>query len=234
MMRVFFSGFVTPPGRKRHFAAGKEQLMPVNGKKLNRGWSLRDIILLGVLGVVFALVYMAVLNIGLIIQAAMTPFGYGVFAFEIVYGLWFLAASLAAYIIQKPGTALLAEFLAAAIEFLMLGNPGGPLVLVAGAFQGLGSEAGFAVFRYRVFNMKSLAVSALLAAVFSFSWEFVTMAYYLLDTKIVIARLCIRIVSAIVFSGFIAYGLGKGLAKTGVLKSYALGAEQAAPRIADD
>jgi energy-coupling factor transport system substrate-specific component len=201
-------------------------------KKTN-GWALRDIIMMGILGVVFAAVYLASTSLWIALQAALTPFGLGAFAVDIVYGIWFMAGSLAAFIIRKPGTAFLAEFLASVIEMLM-GNFGGPMVVLFGAVQGLGNEAGFAVLRYRNFKLPGMILSAVFAAVFSFAAEILTGSLELLSPGIVIARLAVRIVSAVIFTGLICYLAGRALTRTGVLKSYPAGGDVRAAKVLDD
>jgi energy-coupling factor transport system substrate-specific component len=196
-------------------------------------WQLKDIIMVAVLGLIFAVIYLGVLHLGVAVTAVLTPFGLAPFGYEIVYGVWFMGATLAAFIIQKPGVAVVTEFLAAFLEFLM-GNMGGPLVLISGLVQGIGAEAGFAMFRYRKFDTISLCVSGLMSGLVSFAWGFVQSAYALLTPGIVIAMLAVRIVSAIVFAGLIAAAAGKGLAGTGVLKSYALGATYGAAKVMDE
>jgi energy-coupling factor transport system substrate-specific component len=196
-------------------------------------WQLKDIIMVAVLGLIFAVIYLAVLYLGVAVTAVLTPFGLAPFGYEIFYGIWFMGATLAAFIIQKPGVAIVTEFLAAFLEFLM-GNMGGPLVLVSGLMQGIGAEAGFAMFRYRRFDMASLCVSGVMSAVVSFAWGFVQNAYSLIAPGVIVAMLVVRIVSAIVFAGLISAAAGKGLAKTGVLKSYALGAKYGTAKVMDD
>lgn len=64
-------------------------------------------------------------------------------------GIWLFAGPLAAIIVRKPGAALFAETLAAALE-LAMGNPwgiGGSLII--GICQGLTAEIGFAIFAYK-------------------------------------------------------------------------------------
>ena len=107
---------------------------------------------------------------------------------------------------------------------MLMGNFGGPLVVLFGAIQGAGNEAGFALFRYRGFHLASMCLSGLCAAVFSFAAELFTGSVALLDPGIVIARLVARIASAVVFTGVVCYFAGRGLARTGVLKSYPAGA----------
>ena len=68
-----------------------------------RTWELKDVILMAIFGVVFSAVYLAVFQGGLALSTALAPMGLSPFGFEIIYGVWFMAATLAAYIIRKPG-----------------------------------------------------------------------------------------------------------------------------------
>jgi energy-coupling factor transport system substrate-specific component len=196
-------------------------------------WHLKDIIMMGVIGVVFAVIYLASVSLWLALNAALLPLGFATFAVEVVYGIWFMAGSLAAYIIQKPGAAFISEFLASIIEMLM-GNMGGPLVVLFGIIQGAGNEAGFAVFGYRRYNLASMCASGIFAALFSFTAEYFTGGFALLSLGIVAAKLAFRIVSAVAFTGIVCYLAGKGLARTGVLKSYSLGGQHGGAEVLDD
>ena len=97
--------------------------------------------MMAILGVLFAVVYMAVFYGGTAISVALTPLGLSAFGFELIYGVWFMAATIAAYIIRKPGAALITEVLASAIELLM-GNSGGATVVLTGLIQGVGQGTG--------------------------------------------------------------------------------------------
>ncbi len=192
---------------------------------MNKGtrWELRDVILMAILGVVFSAVYLAVFQAGLALSAALTASGLSAFGFEIIYGVWFMAATLAAYIIRKPGAALITEVLASAIELLM-GNSGGITVVLTGLIQGVGAELVFAIFRYKKWDLTSMSLSAMCAAVFIFCYELYYLNYIALAPALLIAQLLVRFVSAVVFSGVICKLAADGLARTGVLKSYPLGA----------
>ena len=186
-------------------------------------WELNDVIMMAILGVVFAAVYMAVFQGGLAISAALMPFGLSNFGFEIIYGVWFMAATLSAYIIRKPGIALITEMLASAIELLM-GNSGGLTVVLTGFIQGLGAELVFALFRYKKWNMLSMSLAGIASAAFIFCYELYYLNYITLAPGLLISQLAVRFISAIVFSGVICKLAGDGLAKTGVVGSYAIGA----------
>ena len=190
-------------------------------------WKLKDVVMMAILGVLFAVVYMAVFYGGTAISVALTPLGLSAFGFELIYGVWFMAATIAAYIIRKPGAALITEVLASAIELLM-GNSGGATVVLTGLIQGVGCELGFAVFRYRKYNLLSMALSGI------FCYELYYLSYYLLAPTMLAAQLAVRFASAVVFSGVIAKLACDGLARTGVLRSYAVGARLAPVSIDDE
>ena len=187
-------------------------------------WELRDVILMAILGVVFAAVYLAVFQGGLALSTVLTPLGLSAFGFELVYGVWFMAATLAAYLIQKPGAALIAEVLASAIELLM-GNSGGITVVLTGVIQGAGVELAFALFRYRKWDLLTMSLGGILAGTFIFCYELFYLNYIALAPSLLMAQLAVRFLSAVAFSGIICKLAADGLAKTGVLKSYALGAK---------
>lgn len=195
-------------------------------------WRLKEVILMAVLGVVFAVVYLAVFYLGLALQTALTPAGMAPLGFEIIYGVWFMAASIAAYIIRKPGAALITEILAAAVE-LLAGNPGGVVLLITGAIQGLGCEAGFAIFRYKRYDLLAMSTAGVIAALFIFTFELFYLQYYLLSPTLLAVQLTVRFASAIVFTGIISKLACDGLARTGVLKNYPIGKELAEARVLD-
>lgn len=202
---------------------------------MNKGtrWELRDVILMAILGVVFSAVYLAVFQLGLTLSATLTASGLSAFGFEIIYGVWFMAATLAAYIIQKPGAAMITEVLASAIELLM-GNSGGVTVVLTGLIQGAGAELVFALFRYKKWDLTSMSLSAMCAATFIFCYELYYLNYIALAPSLLIAQLLVRFVSAAVFSGVVCKLAADGLARTGVLKSYALGAKISTGKVYDE
>lgn len=196
-------------------------------------WKLKDVVLMAVLGIVFAAVYLGVFYFGLGLQTALTPFGLAPFGFEVIYGIWFMAATIAAFIIRKPGAAFITEVLAGLIELLM-GNAGGAIVLLTAAIQGLGCEVGFALFRYRRFDLLSMSIAGICAAIFIFIFELYYLQYYLLAPTLLLGQLSVRFISAFVFAGLISKLACEGLAKTGVLKNYPIGAEQAEVKVMND
>lgn len=202
-------------------------------EKKKHYWELKDVIMMAILGVIFAAVYMAVFNLGTVISTGLAPFGLSNFAFEIIYGIWFMAGTLAAYIIRKPGVGLVAELLASVIELLM-GNSGGMAVVITGLIQGAGIELGFAAFGYKRWNLVSMTLSGIFAAVFIFCYELYYLNYVTLELHLILAQLAVRFVSAFVFAAVVCKLAGDGLARTGVVRNYAIGSTIKANKIYED
>src|SRR3954469_13690618 len=110
------------------------------------GWTLRETLIVTVLGAVFAVLYLAWVQVWLIAQAI-----FGAVTMDVVMGFWFTASIVAAAIIRKPGAAFAAEVLASGVEIL-LGSPAGLLLLLSGAIQGAGAEVIFAATRWRNYS----------------------------------------------------------------------------------
>lgn len=198
-----------------------------------KNWELKDVIMMAILGVVFSAVYLAVFQGGLALSTALTPAGLAPFGFELIYGVWFMAATLAAYIIRKPGVALVTEVLASFIELLM-GNSGGLTVVLTGVIQGVGAELAFAAFRYKKWNLGVMCLGGILSSIFIFCYELYYLNYIALAPTLLVSQLAVRFVSAVVFSGIICKLAGDALAKTGVVKSYAIGAHANIGKVYDE
>jgi len=103
---------------------------PVAGRALPEArWRTRDIVVTAVIGVAFGVVFWAWGLAWSPIEAALGP---GRFLF---YAVWLVPAVLAPLIVRKPGAALFAEMLAAAVSTL-IGSQWGPDTLLSGFVQG--------------------------------------------------------------------------------------------------
>ena len=191
-------------------------------EKKEYGWKLQEIILVAMLCIVFGVVYMAGVYLTSFLSTLLTPVGLAPLANELVFGVWFMASTLAAYILQKPGAAIVAEVLAALIEVL-LGNMYGPMVIVAGIIQGAGGEIVFAAGGYKKFDRRMVCLASVGCCITSFLWSFVRSGYGKLAVPLLAVMFLIRLVSSLIFSGVLSKAIGDGLARTGLLKGYALG-----------
>ena len=188
----------------------------------SKNWKLQDIIFISLLCVVFGVIYLAGVWLIAPLSAIFTPMGLSLLGTEMIFGIWFMAATIAPYIIQKPGVAIVAEVLASLIEVLM-GNMYGPMVIVAGIIQGAGAEIVFALWRYKRFDRTTMYLASVGCCITGFLWSFVRSGYGKLSVGLLILYFCVRMVSSLLFAGVICKKMADALAKTGLLKSYALG-----------
>lgn len=191
-----------------------------------RSYSLRDIIFIAMLCVVFGVVYLVAVWMISPLTAIFAPLGVSLLGTELIFGIWFMAATLAPYIIQKPGVAIVAEVLASLIEVL-LGNMYGPMVIVAGIVQGAGAEIVFALFRYKRWDRASMYLASVGCTITGFLWSFVRSNYGAIAPGLLVLYFLVRLISSLLFAGVLCKLMGDSLAKTGLLKSYPLGRKNA-------
>ncbi|WP_309082749.1 ECF transporter S component [Chelativorans sp.] len=182
----------------------------------SRAWTLREILIVAVLGAVFAVLYLAWVQVWLVAQAA-----FGAVTMDVVMGFWFIVSIIAAAIIRKPGSAFISEVLAAAIEIL-LGSPAGLMLVVSGAIQGAGAEAVFAATRWRNYSLPVLMLAGIGAAIFSFAYTWVMFDYGSLAPGLLIAMFVLRCLSGALLGGLLGHLIVEALYKTGVLSGLAI------------
>lgn len=190
--------------------------------KKNFSWSLNEIILVSMICIVFGVVYLGAVYLMSVVESALAFTGLTKLGTEVIFGIWFMAATLAGYILQKPGVAIIAETIASVIEVL-LGNWFGPMVIVTGIVQGLGAEAVFAAGRYKKFQGPIMYFAAIGCTVTSFLWSFVRSGYLQFQLWVILVYFVVRVISSCLFAGLICKKIGDGLKSTGLLKAYELG-----------
>jgi energy-coupling factor transport system substrate-specific component len=176
---------------------------------MSKGLKLTDILVTVVIAIVFGIVY----KLWSPLYAAVAPLGLHID--QLLYGMWFIAATVAFLIIRKPGVAFLAEVAAASGEFLM-GSEWGLEVLIYGVLQGLGAELVFMLFLYKRFDLLVVSLAAVGSTVGSFIMDFYK--GYIGDLALWNLSLFMgaRVIGAILITGVFAYVLVKALEKTGV------------------
>lgn len=184
--------------------------------------SLQDVIMVSILSVVLGVVYLGTVYFSTTLVGFFTPIGIGFMGYEIVFGIWLMAATLAAYIIQKPGVAIVTEVLAAVIEVL-LGNFFGPMVIVSGIVQGFGAEVVFAGYGYKRWDHKTVYLASIGTCITSFIWSFIRLGYGSLSLPIILLFFLVRMISTLIFAGYIPIKLVDKLSEMKLLKSYSVG-----------
>ncbi len=183
-----------------------------NTPKRPSNWRVVDIVVVSVLGVAVGVIFwLWSAGYGLVsaFTVAFPPIGalYG--------GGWLIAGVLGGLVIRKPGAALYCELIAATVEGL-LGTHFGFTVLLSGLIQGLGAELGFAIFRYRKFNLPvALLAGALAGLAMGINDSIVWNIAWALEWKLV--YIVLAMVSGAVIAGLVSWLAVRGLARTGAL-----------------
>lgn len=183
-------------------------------------WHTRDVMLVVVLGVVFGFLYWALVQAWTALSVLAGPFGD--LAQHVLLGGWLIVAPLAIAITRRPGSGIVAEVAASVVEVVFLGSPVGPLLLVAAALQGAGSELPFALTRYRRFGWGVYAVSGALGA-FGVFW-FTAFRAGWFGSDLLMLRLGMQVASGILLGGLLARVLVRALQRTGALDGFAIAA----------
>lgn len=182
----------------------------------HQGWTLKETLIVTVLGAVFAVLYLAWVQVWLIAQAV-----FGSLTMDVVMGFWFLASIVAAAIIRKPGVAFAAEVLASGVEIL-LGSPGGLILLLSGAIQGAGAEAVFTATRWRNYSLPVLMAAGVGAAIFSFAYTWIRFNYGALEPGVLVAMFALRCASGALLGGWLGHVIVEALYRTGALSGLAI------------
>lgn len=183
-------------------------------------WTTLDIVMVAVVSVVFAVLYWSYNQL----SAFLFPFiSASPVTIQAFVGFWFIAGTVAACIIQKPGAAFLGELIAAIISML-LGSIWGVWILVSGLVQGAATEAVFAGFRWRKFNYFTVSLAGIVTALVSFFFpESLTEGYLQYKVAIIIAMLSVRIISGALLGGALGKAITDAVARTGVLRNFKIG-----------
>ncbi|KZE97245.1 ECF transporter S component [Anoxybacillus geothermalis] len=179
----------------------------------SKGLKLADILTTIVIAVVFGVIYKVWGPLYEVVKV------FGFHADQLIYGMWFIASSLAYLLIRKPGVALLAEIAASSGE-LVMGSQWGLEVLIYGVVQGLFAELVFSAFRYRRFDVFVVSLSAVGATVGSLIMDFYKGYIEALAPWNMALFLLARFVGAVLISGVFAVSLAKALEKTGVTQMW--------------
>jgi energy-coupling factor transport system substrate-specific component len=184
----------------------------------SRRWTTVDIVVAAVLAVASGVVFMGWNGVWSVLNPVLGAGGPGI---AIISGLWFFPAVLVALIVRKPGAALFAEMVAAAVE-AMLGSHWGMTVLVSGLVQGLGAEFVFAAFRYRRYTL-TVAVLAGAAAGVGATINEIVQRHLAQPLWWISTYAVLTVLGGAIIAGLGSWLLAKALGKTGVLDALAGG-----------
>jgi energy-coupling factor transport system substrate-specific component len=193
-------------------------------------WRTVDLVTAAMLGVAFGVAYWGWAAAYNVLSPAFTavPAAGGLLA-----GPWLLAGVVGGLVVRRPGAALLAELVAANVEYL-LGNQWGVATLVSGLLQGLGVEIVLAIFLFRRFGPWVAALGGAVAAVLETGYEYVTYDYgTTFGAGGTLLYLATFVLSGALAAGLLGWVIVRALTRTGALAAFPAGRAQARERDAE-
>ncbi|GGH87444.1 energy-coupling factor transport system substrate-specific component [Pullulanibacillus pueri] len=179
-------------------------------------WRMKEIVLTVILSILCGVIYLGWSTLWLPLSAIFGPV-----SSEWMFGIWVIASPLVAYIIQKPGAAMIAEFAASAVEVLT-GSQFGLSSFLIGLVQGLGAELVFFCFSYKRYTLLTLMLCGVGGALGSMIYDLMANGFSYYTKGVLLTTFGLRIISGAILGGWLAKGLAEALAKTGVLNAYTL------------
>lgn len=179
-------------------------------------WSLREVILMALIGIGFGVIYFIMDPIYAALDAVLVPMGLHPYAIAITIGPWMMAAPLASYLLKRVGAGLIGEILAATGEAL-LGGYWGVATIILGFIQGIGSELGFTLTGYKSWKL-GLILSTFTGTAVTFFWSLFHDGYLQLNIGMLIGLFIVRWISVGFFAGVLVYWIVRLLEKSKLLK----------------
>jgi energy-coupling factor transport system substrate-specific component len=132
---------------------------------------------------------------------------------------------VAGLLVRKPGAAVFASTLAAAVSIL-LGSPYGGIIVIYGVVQGIGGELGFLLTRYRSFGWATAILAGITAglstSILDLSLYYPVSADYPFWSFTAPYTL-FTVLSSVLLAGIVGLLLVRALARTGALSAFAAG-----------
>ena len=189
-----------------------------NKKKGLAKWTTRDLLVTAVISIVFAILLLGATYLYLIFIVPLGPLA--MFALN---GIWFIPPILIAYILRRPGAALLSQSIISIITVAF--SPWGWMELMNILYVGMPVELVFCATRYRNYRLPALMLSSVVTGLVPLPIFWVPLGINLLSIEMQITIIVAAIINAAV-AGWLAKLLADAIAKTGVLSSYAIGQER--------
>lgn len=188
-------------------------------------WRTIDLMTTAVIGVVFGVAYWGWSSGYTAIDTAAPALGA---AKGLLGGPWLIAGVVAGLVIRRPGAAVTAETLAAAVSGI-IGTQWGATVLLSGLLQGLGVELALALFLFRNYGVWVAALSGVLAAGFEMVYEW-DLYWLEMSTSWKLAYFGCFALSGAVVAGVGGWLLTRALAASGAIDALPAGREAAEGR----
>jgi energy-coupling factor transport system substrate-specific component len=184
-----------------------------------KDWSTRDLLVVGVLGIVFGLIGAPLQAVWAMLEMTLGPVGS-----RVVVGIFWAGPLMAAYIVRRPGTAFLAALLFCLVQVPLSAHGWGALGMIASI--GIPTELTFTVTRYRHYGLASMMIRGALSALVGLVFHAIGFGYANLSPWILIGSAIVQLATGAILGGWLAKALADAVAKAGVLSGYAVGQAQ--------
>ncbi len=175
-------------------------------------WSTKDILITGMIGVVFAFVLLAVTFAYFPLAAILGP-AYS----RITDGIFMIPGLLALYLIRKPGAALVSMTIGGLV--MLPFSPYGLIGIVWAAIAGIECEVPFLAVLYRKYSTLFLMISGSIATVISTLLEYPLYGHAALTIGVQITMLAVSAIGGAI-GGLFSKLLGEAMLKAGFLAEY--------------
>src|SRR6476469_6273590 len=179
-------------------------------------WRTVDIVVTAVLGVAFGVVFWAW---NLAFGPLSAPLAFLAPLVGILNGVYLMPAVVAGLMVRKPGAAVFASTLAAALS-LLFGSPYGGIIIVYGLVQGIGGELGFLLTRYRSFGWGTAVLAGVTAglstSIMDNSLYYSSLSFFGFKLPYTVCT----VISSVLLAGVVGLLLVRAMARTGALSSF--------------
>ena len=189
----------------------------LNDRKEINKWDTRDLLITAIISIVFAVLLLGVTYVYMMIIVPLGPL-----AMFSLHGIWFIPPVFVAYVIRRPGAALLSQTMISVTTVAF--SSWGWMELMIVITRGLPIELGFLAMRYRNYSFPALMGISAITGLFAVAIFWVPLGINILSFGMQIATILAAIINAAV-AGWVTKMLADTIAKTGVLSNYAVGQE---------
>ncbi|RAV21602.1 ECF transporter S component [Paenibacillus contaminans] len=175
-------------------------------------WNTKDILVAGMIAVVFAFVQLGITYAFMAASASVGP----VYA-RLLNGFWFMSGFMALSIIRKPGIGFISQAIAGIVMTPL--TPFGIMILFGALVNGLLTELVFFLTRYKHYSFPILAIGMCVLSIVYTLLEFGPSGYGGLALPVQIAILATSAISGAI-CGWLCKRLTDSLLRTGLLSGY--------------
>jgi len=183
---------------------------PTGKGGFNFNYTTSDLVIMAVLGALAGVVNTWMGNVWYAANTVSPIYG------AALQGTFMWAYLLSYFLVRKSGSMLIIGVVEAVVEAL-LGNQAGFNTLGWGITQGLGAEVVMWFCNYGKFGWLAFGLAGAGASQFGTLWSFMLYGWSSLQDYLIAAP--INLVSGFVFSGLLAFGLGKLIENTGLVRA---------------